>query len=331
MAMQAGEAEHDGGEGGQRAPEQRQAKPPDGAALSDRKFDVELRVLRYFLAVVDTGSTCAAAEALNTAQPSLSRQIHQLEAELGAPLFEKSGSRLRLTDAGRKMVPLARDLVMRADDLRQQIRTLPAMSAPISIVAPLTTINDVVAPFLTTPEAAGLLALPREALPSEAFGVLAAGEADLAISSGPVPPRFESRMLMRPAIWAYFPTYHPWSGRRSIEAGELGRQPLILLDKQHASRRLFDEAVSDAGVSVVPRLVTNLPVVALAYAAAGLGIAVVSDEPRFGLRRLKISSRRAPLRIPMYAVWDPSRYSAPAVEHFVRVFASYCQREHAGV
>ncbi len=293
--------------------------------------NVELRVLRYFLSVVDSGSTNAAAEVLKTAQPSLSRQIHQLETTLGVPLFERSGSRLRLTNAGRTLVPLARDLVMRADDLRRQIRPSPMPSQPIGVVAPLTTITDVIAPFLTMPEAAGLVVLPREAAPSEAFGVLAAGDADLAISSGPVPPQFASRIVMRPPIWAYLPSGHAWSGRRSVDVAELAEQPLILLDRQHGARRLFDEAAADAGAALAPRIVTALPVVAQALAAGGHGIAVVTDEPRFGLRRLKIHARRVALRVPLFAVWDASRYSAAAVEQFVAVFAAYCKREHAGV
>ena len=137
-------------------------------------------------------------------------------------------------------------------------------------------------------------------------------------------------MLMHPRIWAYLPPQHPWHNRRSVDVTDLAHQPLVLLDEEHGTRRLFDAAAADAGVSVVPRLVTNLPVVALAFAASGHGIAVVSDEPRFGLRRLTIRARRATLRVPLFAAWDPSRYTRAAVEQFVTVFAAYCQREHAG-
>ena len=62
-----------------------------------------LQQLRYFLAAVDHGSFSAAAESLLMAQPSLSDQIRRLEAELGVALFARTGRRLALTEAGRKI------------------------------------------------------------------------------------------------------------------------------------------------------------------------------------------------------------------------------------
>ena len=75
---------------------------------------MELRHLRYFLAVADHGSTTRAAEVLLVAQPSLSRQMRRLETELGLALFDHGGARLRLTPAGHRFLPIARDLIARA-------------------------------------------------------------------------------------------------------------------------------------------------------------------------------------------------------------------------
>src|SRR5579875_472930 len=291
---------------------------------------MELRLLRYFLAVADTGSTAAASELLNTAQPSLSRQIRQLEVGLGVTLFDRTNGRLRLSDAGRRLVPMVRDVVIRADDLCRQARPLDHSHGPILVAAPLTTITDVICPFLVTAEAAGMLALPLEVVPSAALQHLTDGEADLAVSSGPVPSQFRSRVLLRPPIWAYVPRHDPLAARRSVDVAELARRPLILLDAQHGTRRLFDEAASDAGVTVAPHIETTLPIVAQTLAAAGHGVAIVSDEPRFGLRRLRIRSQRTTLRIPLWAAWDQTRYSSAAVEHFVDVLGRYCQRHYAG-
>lgn len=286
---------------------------------------MELRVLRYFLAIVDTGSAVAAAEALNTSQPSLSRQIRQLEAELGVELFERGRGRLQPTTEGRRLVPLARDITTRADDIAR-VAGESVTAAPLTVVAPLTFLEEVLAPFLAEAEAAGAVAYPREVPPSDVVRVLEAGEADLAVSSWPVPDRFATRMLTRPPLWAYVPPTHRLARRRAVEVSELAHEPLIVLEHEHGTRRLFDEAVMDAGVAYEPHLVTNLPVIAMALAAAGHGIAVVTDEPRFGLHQLAVRVRRTPLRLSMLAAWDPKRYSAPAVERFVEVFAAYCWR-----
>lgn len=286
---------------------------------------MELRVLRYFLAVADTGSTLAAAQALSTSQPSLSRQIRQLEDELGVALFDRDRRRLKLTAAGRRLVGLARDIAARADDVARLVADA-IDAAPITVVAPLTFIVDVLAPFLAQPEAAGSIVYPREIPASDAMTILANGDADFAISSWSVPERYATRVLTRPALWAYVPAGHRLAHRHAIEVSELVGEPLIVLSHDHGTRRLFDESVSAANVSYEPHLVTNLPIVAMALAAAGHGVAVVTDEPQFGLHRIAVRLRRSPLRLSMVAAWDASRYSAPSVERFIDIFAAYCRR-----
>src|SRR5882757_8775489 len=69
---------------------------------------VSLRQLEYFVAVVDEGSFTRAAEVLHVTQPGLSHQIQALERELGGPLLERLPRKVRLTPAGRTVLPHAR-------------------------------------------------------------------------------------------------------------------------------------------------------------------------------------------------------------------------------
>ncbi|WP_159029751.1 LysR family transcriptional regulator [Streptomyces marincola] len=78
---------------------------------------VELRQLRYFLAVAEELSVTAAARRFHMAQPALSQAITKLERQLGAPLFDRGGGRLRLTAAGRLLMPEARTLLERAREI----------------------------------------------------------------------------------------------------------------------------------------------------------------------------------------------------------------------
>ena len=80
---------------------------------------MELKHLRTFQTVVDQGSYQRAAEALSYTQSTITSQIQQLEAELGVPLFERVGRRMRLTEAGRRALPQVRELLLAADRLGQ--------------------------------------------------------------------------------------------------------------------------------------------------------------------------------------------------------------------
>src|SRR5262249_3470459 len=86
---------------------------------------MELRHLRYFVAVAETDNVSyAATQSLHVAQPSLSRQIRDHEEELGVPLFKRTAKSLRLTDAGRAFLDEARSILRQTDDAVVKVRAL---------------------------------------------------------------------------------------------------------------------------------------------------------------------------------------------------------------
>jgi DNA-binding transcriptional LysR family regulator len=83
---------------------------------------MELRQLRYFVAVAEQGNISRAAQKIFLTQPALSRQIKALEEDLGQPLPERQAHSIRLTGAGEILLHEARDLLSRADQLVERIR-----------------------------------------------------------------------------------------------------------------------------------------------------------------------------------------------------------------
>ena len=84
---------------------------------------MELRHLRYFVVVAEMENVSrAATEKLHVAQPSLRRQIRDLEDELGVQLFERTGKRVNLTDAGRLFLREARTLLEHTDEVVSKVR-----------------------------------------------------------------------------------------------------------------------------------------------------------------------------------------------------------------
>jgi len=285
---------------------------------------MELRHVRYFLAVVDAGSVTAASQLVHITQPSLSRQLRLFESDLGITLFTRSGGRLVLSAAGRQFVPVARDLARRAELATDAAATLAAGRLQhISIAAPGTTLTDVLAPFLATLHPDDPLPAVSEEPPQRMYAALQSG-ADLAIATEPPPAGLAFQRLAVLPIWAYVPPGHDWVARGSVTVAELVREALLLLTRDYSPRRVLDHSVEQSRLAYSSMLEFGTPQVAQAVAAAGRGIAIVSDDPRFGLHPLDILGTRGALNIRLYAAWDREHHAAAAIAELARRLSDYC-------
>src|SRR5438105_361686 len=110
-----------------------------GACLEDMESAMELRHLRYFIAVAEEGSlTLAAEKRLHTAQPSLSRQIRDLEYEVGVPLMNRSVHGIELTAAGRAFLDHARLALTQAEAAKEAARRAAQPAKPTFALGCLT-------------------------------------------------------------------------------------------------------------------------------------------------------------------------------------------------
>jgi DNA-binding transcriptional LysR family regulator len=285
---------------------------------------MELRTLGYFVAVADAGSVSAAAEVVHVTQPAISRQLRQLEQELGIALFSRSAGRLRLSAAGRQFLPHARDVLRRAEGAREAARSYAAGRLErLTIAAPTTTLTDVIAPFLATLGPDDPMPTVFESDPREAYDALEHG-ADLAIVTEPPRPPLESAALAVLPVWAYVRADHPWNDRESVRLRELAGETILALAPTFRPRQILDLALDRAGL--VPERVVDCsnPQVAQALAAAGRGVAVVSDDPRFDLHPVEIIGRDGPLRIRLFAAWEPGHHAAQTMAEIASRLRAFC-------
>lgn len=285
---------------------------------------MDLRLLRYFLAIVTTGSVTAASKELFVAQPSLSRQLRRLEDELGFALFDRSERRLVLTAAGQTFLPVAADLVNRAAQASAMARVISQGTTEHLVVsAAPTTINDIIAPYIVTGSDSFSVANVVERSPAEVYDAVRSGDADLAIGTRLPPADLEHQVVGRVPLWAECPPGHPLAEHDTVSLEALVEWPLIVMQDSHAVRRLFDDAVVQAGHTYETALETKSSTVAQALAATGKGVCVTSDDARFGLRELPIRAGDVKLTLTIYAAWDGTHYAVEQIERGALALADF--------
>lgn len=110
---------------------------------------LDLRVLRYLIAVVEHGTVTAAAQQLRVAQPSVSRQLRAMERTLGFDVFQRTAQGVHLTAAGTEYVERARELLRHADSLAGAADQLASgLAHRLALAASTALLDDVVAPFV---------------------------------------------------------------------------------------------------------------------------------------------------------------------------------------
>ncbi|RDG36075.1 LysR family transcriptional regulator [Streptomyces corynorhini] len=291
---------------------------------------MELRVLRYFLAVVDTGSMTAAAVRVHVAQPSISRQLRSLERELGAELLRRTSSGVRLTAAGRRFVPVARDLTLRAARGTELLQAVAGRSPlQFRVACPNSTITHLVAPFVA--EMGGPFTDARSCEPDQVYERLRAGDVDIGISTGPPPGGMATRRLGARRISAQVPAGHPLEqGGGDLDLASLLDHPVIVSSRASAVRRALDTALYEQGTPLRPAFEPQSASMAQALAAAGHGVCVVVDHPQFDLRARALTSQDRPLIISLYAGWDPDHYAHDEIDAATRDLSKWLMANDGG-
>ncbi|QLQ14741.1 MAG: LysR family transcriptional regulator [Micropruina sp.] len=288
---------------------------------------MELRTIRYFVAVADAGSVTGATRTLHVSQPSLSRQLHQLERELGLDLFTRRDSRLVLTPGGREFLPAARELLARAEAAKAAAQGIRSGGlSTLTVAAPEVTLNDVLAPFFATFTAADPMPRVTELDPSDEYEVLEAG-ADLVIGTRPAPERCASREVARLPVYAHVPAGHPLDGP-FVGLPALVTQDLLVLPAPAHSRRALDQALDAARLPYGRVTEFASSRVAQAVAAAGRGVAVVSDDPRFGLRAVPVRTATGVLEITLFAAWLPGHHAATQIDELAGRLRAFVQARY---
>ncbi|XVQ12671.1 LysR family transcriptional regulator [Spirillospora sp. CA-255316] len=242
---------------------------------------MQLQQLAYFVAVAEVRHFTQAAEILHVAQPSLSKQIRALEAELGASLFSRARGNITLTPAGEALLPLAKRILADVDTARLEVQELAGLrrgrvrlGATPSLCAGL--LGDVLRRFHDTYP--GIRLIVEEGGSRDLVRDLTRGLLDLALVILPLhgDPPLETTPILRENLVVASPAEPGRPSRRPyLRIEDLRNRPLVMFRSGYDLREATIGACRAAGFE--PRFAVEggeMDAV-LRFVEAGLGIAVV--------------------------------------------------------
>jgi len=242
---------------------------------------MELLQLRYFQAVARSEHISRAAAELHVAQPSLSRTIARLERELGVPLFDRRGRRIRLNRCGAALLRRVDRALAELDDARTELADAVGLEhGSVAVAAEtLLTLTELLTEFLA--EHPGVNFRLHQSPPQTMLSQLRSGEVDLCLSSQPLnDPAISITELRREEVLLATPTRNPLTAHQRIDVTALHEHPFITTRPGHWLRELSDRIFADADPRPTIVCETEEPAAIRPLIAAGLGIGLLPSQSR---------------------------------------------------
>ncbi len=241
---------------------------------------MELRHLRYFIAVAEEGSIRLAAEKrLHTTQPSLSRQIRDLEREVGAQLFSRGVRGIEMTAAGRAFLDHARLSLGQADAAAQAARRA---ARPVKETFAMGFVTGHEVDWL--PHATGVLRNELEDIElrvSSGFSTgladdLQSGRLDIAFLRREPGTDLEYRLVAKEPLVVILPRDHPLAKRRAIDPHDIVGETFIgISEVPRVLRGVVMDYLKRSGVEIVPHLAIDNFAMAISLVASTRGVALL--------------------------------------------------------
>jgi DNA-binding transcriptional LysR family regulator len=288
---------------------------------------MELRQLRYLVALADEQSFTRAAEREHIAQPALSQQIQKLEQELGVPLVERTTRRVSITDAGNLLVARARRVLTELESARQELDRVRGVQTGHVAVGAMNTMGPVditlvLARFHELHPRVELMV--REDSSDALAEMLRVDALDLAFLS--VTERVEShglalQQILMEELVAVLPEGHPLAGREEIRMAELAREEFISYREGARLRELLIGAAGEAGFTPRIFLESNESRRIRRLVGRGLGVAILPRSHAIGVGTndpIAVARLTEPsLARDITLAWRSGRRLPPAVSEFL--------------
>lgn len=287
---------------------------------------MELRHLRYFVAVAEQENVSKAALKLHVSQPGISRQIRDLEDEIGFPLFERSAKSVHLTAAGKVFLTEAREVLLHADAAVKKAREIAKSgSGEIHVgYAPSLTVQ-ILPPTLRKfqQEFPQVRVKLHDLSTEEMLAQLSSGKLQAALLVRPTRAMLRGlkfRELARYPMRVAVPPQHPFAKLKSVSLEQVAREPLVAYSRADYPEYHEDLATMFAGQKKRPRIAEEhdgvSSLVAAVESGAGIALAPSCLECMVGARLKLIPLKTAKCEVVVGAAWKPEKLS-PIPEKFI--------------
>lgn len=278
---------------------------------------MELLQLRYFRTVAKMEHMTRAAQELCIAQPALSKTIARLEEDVGVPLFDRQGGRIRLNTFGKAFLDRVEKALTLLDEGRKEVAELAGLEHG-SIHLATSTLDRLSEPlndFLSHhPEVNFRI---TQATTEEIAYLLETGEVDICFTAQPIErPRFAQVTVLNEDVYLAVPQGHRFADRISVHLSEVADEPFIGYKESFLFQKMNDMFFRQAGIT--PNFVCRVdePTAVASLVRAGLGVALFGCKSGEDSKLTLLSIESPVCQRHFQIIWHEKRYLSLAARKF---------------
>lgn len=278
------------------------------------------------MAVAQEANFTRAAELVHISQPGISAQIRQLEDDLGATLFDRSGRGVTLTAVGEVVLDHAKSVLSATDSLRHAVDEMTGLVRGELVVGMVTACTvqplfDALSTFHLAHPGVGISLVEEDS--GKLVEYVREGGVDLALigAAHRAPADLDGWQVVSEPLVAAVPTGHPLADRDGVTLAELSTYPIICLPQGTGIRATLEEASATRGLTPAVALQASAPGAVMNLAERGLGVAVLSESMTAGresLRTVAVTDADVPAVLALI--------SAPTKSPALRELLRHCRR-----
>ncbi|MFD0050678.1 LysR family transcriptional regulator [Actinomycetes bacterium NPDC127524] len=289
---------------------------------------MDIRQLKYFVTIAEEGKITTAAKKLNIAQPPLSRQLKQMEEELGVILFDRDNKSLNLTLEGERLLLRAKELLNKLDETMVEVQELRKDASGILSVGS----NLYCAPLILSKvidireKNPGLTFKVWEGETIHLIKMLSKRQIEIAVTNSPITEKsISQRTLKSDPYVLVLPEKWTWSGSEQCSLKEIIDLPLILL-RPNYGLGAYGQIVNEfQRLDLEPNilcecqdLIMLLGLVSSGFGATILPLSLLSLHSLGGLRVIQLKDQT--LISEPKVIWRKNSYLSKAAKEFLKLF-----------